>query len=76
MLSALFGIGDYIDTEFMEEDSREKFSNAIVTETICFFLYFLYRVVVIIFLLNMLVASMTQSYERIFVHILLILIII
>ena len=76
MLSGLFGIGEYVDTEFQNKDSSVKFQSAVVTENVCFFLYFMYRVVVIIFLLNMLVASMTQSYERISVNIILILILI
>ena len=62
MIQALFGLGNLDDTSF------EGYPSANVTDILCFFLYNGYRVATIIFLLNMLIASMTQSYERISVR--------
>jgi len=69
MFWALFGLGNTDDGKF-ESVQNEKYESALLTEILCFFLYGLYRVATVIFLLNMLIASMTQSYERIFVFIL------
>lgn len=63
MFLALFGLGNLDDTAF------EEYESATITENLCFILYSGYRVATIIFLLNMLIASMTQSYERIFVSV-------
>jgi hypothetical protein len=66
MFWALFGLGNTDDSRF-ESNKNGKYKSALLTEILCFFLYSLYRVATVIFLLNMLIASMTQSYERIFV---------
>lgn len=61
MFWALFGYGTENDT-----DLSPIFKNN-VTETFGFIIYGFFHATIIIILLNMLIASMTQSYEKILV---------
>ena len=61
---ALFGLGDDTYTLLLPDvDLKER----VATEFFGFILYGSYQLIAIILLLNMLVASMTQSYEKILV---------
>ncbi len=62
MVWVLFGLANTSDVNLMD-----SFKNAELTQGYGTVLYMFYHITSMIILLNMLIASMTQSYERILV---------
>ncbi len=69
-MKALFGLGQPKDYKLVDKNDRgdEANFNSELTEEFGFVLYGFYHLASIIILLNMLIASMTQSYEKILVN--------